>query len=163
MLSAGRGLLGQTHGGTHTIPWTSTFFSGKEGWFLIISLFILISLPHGTAWPYGKRLTETLPSLLFFLPLCLAQPLGLCSLFSKSQNQHSLHPLFPAILKCSARLVKEDPQKHSDVKYSLLQRQQRTTALTSLCNLCCYSSRSEMQREGLSCAALFIVPLRGAL
>ncbi|XP_070687463.1 inactive serine protease PAMR1 [Pempheris klunzingeri] len=56
MLSAGRGLqLGQTHGGTHTIPLTSTVISGKEGWFLFISLFILISLPQGTAWPYDYR------------------------------------------------------------------------------------------------------------
>ncbi|TKS73256.1 Inactive serine protease PAMR1 [Collichthys lucidus] len=56
MLSAGRGLqLGQTHGGTHTIPWTSNFISGKEGWFLFVSLFILISLPQGTAWPYEYR------------------------------------------------------------------------------------------------------------
>nr|XP_046250762.1 inactive serine protease PAMR1 [Scatophagus argus] len=56
MLSAGRGLqLGQTHRGMHTIPWTSTFISGKEGWFLYIFPFILISLPHGTAWPYDYR------------------------------------------------------------------------------------------------------------
>ncbi|XP_056244386.1 inactive serine protease PAMR1 isoform X1 [Seriola aureovittata] len=56
MLSAGRGLqLGQTHGGTHTIPWTSTFISGKEGWFLFISLFIFISLPQARTWPYDYR------------------------------------------------------------------------------------------------------------
>ncbi|KAF7659780.1 hypothetical protein LDENG_00293110 [Lucifuga dentata] len=52
MLSAGRGLqLGQTH----TIPCTSTRIPGKEGWFLFISLFILISLPQGIAWPYDYR------------------------------------------------------------------------------------------------------------
>uniref|UniRef100_A0A3Q1BQG2 Inactive serine protease PAMR1 n=1 Tax=Amphiprion ocellaris TaxID=80972 RepID=A0A3Q1BQG2_AMPOC len=56
MLSAGRRLqLGQTHGGTRTILWTSTFISGKEGWLLFISLFIVISLPQGTAWPYDYR------------------------------------------------------------------------------------------------------------
>ncbi|XP_075996788.1 inactive serine protease PAMR1 [Genypterus blacodes] len=56
MLSAGRGLqLEKTNGGTHTIPCASTQMSGKEGWFLFISLFILISLPHGTAWPYDYR------------------------------------------------------------------------------------------------------------
>ncbi|CAK6960018.1 inactive serine protease PAMR1 [Scomber scombrus] len=58
MLSAGRGLqLGQTQGGTHThtIPWSSTFICGKEGWFLFISLFIFISLPQGTSWPYDYR------------------------------------------------------------------------------------------------------------
>ncbi|XP_034542652.1 inactive serine protease PAMR1 [Notolabrus celidotus] len=56
MLSAGRGLqLGQTHRGTHTTPWTSTFISGKEGWFLFITLFILIFLPQGSAWPYDYR------------------------------------------------------------------------------------------------------------
>ncbi|XP_037622677.1 inactive serine protease PAMR1 [Sebastes umbrosus] len=54
MLSAGRGLqLGQTHGGTRTIPWTGICISWKEGWFLLISLFI--SLPQGTAWPYDYR------------------------------------------------------------------------------------------------------------
>ncbi|XP_068460007.1 inactive serine protease PAMR1 [Clinocottus analis] len=54
MLSAGRGLqLGQTHRGDHTIPWTSTFISWKQGWFLFISLFIV--LPQGTAWPYDYR------------------------------------------------------------------------------------------------------------
>uniref|UniRef100_A0A3P8SLR4 Inactive serine protease PAMR1 n=1 Tax=Amphiprion percula TaxID=161767 RepID=A0A3P8SLR4_AMPPE len=56
MLSAGRRLqLGQTHGGTRTILWTSTFISGKVGWLLFISLFIVISLPQGTAWPYDYR------------------------------------------------------------------------------------------------------------
>ncbi|XP_042268809.1 inactive serine protease PAMR1 [Thunnus maccoyii] len=56
MLSAGRGLqLGQTHGGTLTIPWTSTFICGTEGWLLFISLFIFISLPQGTSWPYDYR------------------------------------------------------------------------------------------------------------
>ncbi|KAF3688997.1 Inactive serine protease PAMR1 [Channa argus] len=56
MLSAERvQQLGQTHGGTHTIPWTSTFISGKESWFLFISLFIFLSLPPGTAWPYDYR------------------------------------------------------------------------------------------------------------
>ncbi|XP_065812927.1 inactive serine protease PAMR1 [Labrus bergylta] len=56
MLSAGRGLqLGQTHRGTQTIPWTSTFITGKEGWFLFIFLFILISSPQGRAWPYDYR------------------------------------------------------------------------------------------------------------
>lgn len=63
----------------------------------------------------------------------------------KSRHQHSLHPLFYPLRaqQCSAGLVKEEPQRDSDVKYSLLQRQQRKTALTSLCNLCCYSSCSE--------------------
>ncbi|XP_028264373.1 inactive serine protease PAMR1 [Parambassis ranga] len=56
MLSAGRGLqLGQTHRGSRTFPWTSTFFSGKKSWFLFISLFALISLPQGSAWPYDYR------------------------------------------------------------------------------------------------------------
>ncbi|KAM7002686.1 inactive serine protease PAMR1 [Tautogolabrus adspersus] len=56
MLSAGRGLqLGQTHRGSHTIPWTSTFITGKEGWFIFIFLFILISSPQGRAWPYDYR------------------------------------------------------------------------------------------------------------
>ncbi|KAM3610056.1 uncharacterized protein V6R79_024531 [Siganus canaliculatus] len=55
MLSAGRRLqLGQTHGGTHTLLWTSTFVCGKEVWFLI-SLFILISSPQGTARPHDYR------------------------------------------------------------------------------------------------------------
>ncbi|KAK1888500.1 Inactive serine protease PAMR1 [Dissostichus eleginoides] len=54
MLSAGRGLqLGQTHGGTSTAPWTGTVISWKEGWFLLI--FLSISLPQGTAWPYDYR------------------------------------------------------------------------------------------------------------
>ncbi|XP_049929700.1 inactive serine protease PAMR1 [Epinephelus moara] len=54
MLSAGPGLqLGQTHGGTHATPRTRTFISWKEGWFLLLSLFI--SLPQGTAWPYDYR------------------------------------------------------------------------------------------------------------
>ncbi|KAK5867648.1 hypothetical protein PBY51_012118 [Eleginops maclovinus] len=54
MLSVGRGLqLGQTHGGTRTAPWTGTVISWKEGWFLLISLFI--SFPQGTAWPYDYR------------------------------------------------------------------------------------------------------------
>ncbi|XP_074533809.1 inactive serine protease PAMR1 [Halichoeres trimaculatus] len=56
MLSAGRGLqLGQTHRGTRTNPWTITFISGKEGWFLFISLFILSFLPQDRAWPYDYR------------------------------------------------------------------------------------------------------------
>ncbi|KAM7396494.1 hypothetical protein PAMP_019529 [Pampus punctatissimus] len=56
MLSAGRGLQPrQTHGGTHTIPWTSTFICGKEGWLLFFSLFIFVSLPQGTSWPYDYR------------------------------------------------------------------------------------------------------------
>ncbi|XP_058500314.1 inactive serine protease PAMR1 isoform X1 [Solea solea] len=59
MLSAGRGLqlqlLGQTHRGTRTIPWTRSFTSGKEGWLLFVSLFIFISMPQGTAWPYDYR------------------------------------------------------------------------------------------------------------
>lgn len=76
MLSAGRGLqLGQTHGGTRTIPWTNSIISGKEGWLLFISLFILISLPHGTAWPHGKRLAKVLylhySSLFLFVWLSL--------------------------------------------------------------------------------------------
>ncbi|XP_033997160.1 inactive serine protease PAMR1 isoform X1 [Trematomus bernacchii] len=54
MLSAGRRLqLGQTHGGTSTAPWTGTVISWKEGWFLLI--FLSISLPQGTAWPYDYR------------------------------------------------------------------------------------------------------------
>ncbi|KAK2842067.1 hypothetical protein Q5P01_012267 [Channa striata] len=56
MLSAGPGLqLGQAHGGIHAIPWTTTFISGKESWFLFILLFIFLSLPPGTAWPYDYR------------------------------------------------------------------------------------------------------------
>ncbi|XP_035012905.1 inactive serine protease PAMR1 [Hippoglossus stenolepis] len=56
MMSAGRGLqLGETHGGSGTIPRTSTFISGKEGWLLFISIFIFISLPQGRAWPYDYR------------------------------------------------------------------------------------------------------------
>ncbi|CAB1433602.1 unnamed protein product [Pleuronectes platessa] len=55
-MSAGRGLqLGQTHRGSGTIPRTSTFISGKEGWLLFISLFIFTSLPQGRAWPYDYR------------------------------------------------------------------------------------------------------------
>ncbi|XP_060932611.1 inactive serine protease PAMR1 [Limanda limanda] len=49
MMSSGRGLqLGP-------IPRTSTSISGKEGWLLFISLFIVISLPQGRAWPYDYR------------------------------------------------------------------------------------------------------------
>nr|XP_020470873.1 inactive serine protease PAMR1 isoform X2 [Monopterus albus] len=56
MLSAGWELqLGQTLSGTRTTPWTGTFISGKEGWFLFISLLICISLPQGTSWPYDYR------------------------------------------------------------------------------------------------------------
>ncbi|XP_072241635.1 inactive serine protease PAMR1 [Leuresthes tenuis] len=56
MLSAGRKLrLGQTHGGTRTISWTGTYMSGEEGRLLLVSLFIFISLPLGTAWPYDYR------------------------------------------------------------------------------------------------------------
>ncbi|XP_068170211.1 inactive serine protease PAMR1 isoform X2 [Antennarius striatus] len=55
MLSGWRIQLGQTHQDTHTIPGTSTFVPGMEGWFLFLSLFILIPLPQGTAWPYDYR------------------------------------------------------------------------------------------------------------
>lgn len=85
MLSAGRGLqLGQTHGGIHTIPQTGMFISGKEAWLLFTSLFIFISLPQGTAWPYGKRLAKTLPLLLSFVLLILSLCLALCSLFQRN-------------------------------------------------------------------------------
>ncbi|XP_037308316.2 inactive serine protease PAMR1 [Pungitius pungitius] len=54
MLSVGRPLqLGQTHGGTHTTTWTSTFAPWKGGWLLLIALFI--ALPQGMAWPYDYR------------------------------------------------------------------------------------------------------------
>ncbi|KAM9377793.1 inactive serine protease PAMR1 [Pholidichthys leucotaenia] len=56
MLSAGRGLqLGQTHGGVRAIARTSTFISAKEGWFPFISIFMFISFPQGSAWPYDYR------------------------------------------------------------------------------------------------------------
>lgn len=128
--------LGQTHRGTHTVPRTSTFISGKEGWLLFISLLILISLPQGRAWPYGKRLAKTLTPPLLFLSLRLARSLGLCSLFSKSRHQHSLHPpLYPLrAQRRTASLVKEDPQRDSDGKHRLLQRQLRKTALTGFCS-----------------------------
>lgn len=127
MLSAGRGLLlGQTQGGAHIVPWTSTFFSGKEGWFLIISLFF-ISLPQGTAWPHGKRLTKQdfpLNALLF------ASLLVTVSWFMFFVLQGPVSALSPSPLpcsplrtqQCSAKLVKEDPQRDSDVQTSLLQR-----------------------------------------
>ncbi|XP_034032738.1 inactive serine protease PAMR1 [Thalassophryne amazonica] len=54
MLSAGL-QLGQSLGGTRTIACTHSFISGKEGWFLFISLVIFASLPRGTAWPYDYR------------------------------------------------------------------------------------------------------------
>lgn len=64
MLSAGRGRqLGRAGGDTDLVPWSSTALRGKEGCLLLITLFILISSPHGTAWPYGKTLTW---SFLFF-------------------------------------------------------------------------------------------------
>lgn len=65
MLSAGRGRqLGRAGGGdTEPVPWSSTTLPGKEGCLLLITLFILISSPHGSAWPYGKTLTL---SILFF-------------------------------------------------------------------------------------------------
>ena len=125
MLSAGRGLqLGQTH----RVPWTSTIISGKEGWLLFISLFILISLPHGTAWPYGKRLakgftsTTPLSSSLFgsaswFMFFVLKKPASALS--------PSPLPFYPLRARQrSAGLVKEDPQRDSDVKSSLLRTQQ---------------------------------------
>ncbi|KAM9853916.1 inactive serine protease PAMR1 [Aulostomus maculatus] len=56
MLSEGRvRWLGQTHGGTHTIPWTGIFISVREGWFLFMSLFIFMFVPQGTSWPYDYR------------------------------------------------------------------------------------------------------------
>ncbi|XP_068612969.1 inactive serine protease PAMR1-like [Brachionichthys hirsutus] len=58
MLSGWRINLGQTHQDTHTIPETSTFVPGMEGWLLFLPLFILITLPQGTAWPYGKSHTD---------------------------------------------------------------------------------------------------------
>lgn len=127
MLSAGRGLLlGQTHGGTHTVPWTSTFFSGKEGWFLIISLF-LISLPHGTAWPYGKRLTDQdFPlNALLFTSMLVTLSWFMFFVLQKPESALSPSPLPCSPLRaqqCSAKLVEEDPQGDSDVKTSLLQR-----------------------------------------
>lgn len=56
MLSAVRGLqLGESHGGTPTLPHTGTHHSpGTRGSSLFITLFILISLYQGLAWPYGK-------------------------------------------------------------------------------------------------------------
>lgn len=126
MLSAGRGLqLGQTHGGTHTIPWTSTFISGKEGWFLLISLFI--SLPQGTAWPYGKRLAKTVTfTALLSLPLPVSM-FGTASWFMFFVLKKPASALSPSPLpfyplraqRRSASLVKEDPQRDSDVKIQL--------------------------------------------
>lgn len=85
MLSAGRGLqLGQTHRGTRTNPWTITFITGKEGWFLFISLFILSSLPQDRAWPYGKRLTRT--TACFSLPVSVSVWCSLLVYFLCSQK-----------------------------------------------------------------------------
>uniref|UniRef100_A0A4W5LQN2 Inactive serine protease PAMR1 n=1 Tax=Hucho hucho TaxID=62062 RepID=A0A4W5LQN2_9TELE len=57
MLSAVRGLqLGESHGGTPTLPHTGTHHSpGTPGSSLFITLFILISLHQGLAWPYDYR------------------------------------------------------------------------------------------------------------
>nr|XP_057931994.1 inactive serine protease PAMR1-like [Doryrhamphus excisus] len=56
MLFADTGLQpGQTYGGSHAIPWTSAIISGREGWFLFISLLIFIFVPQGTSWPYNYR------------------------------------------------------------------------------------------------------------
>ncbi|XP_064785804.1 inactive serine protease PAMR1-like isoform X1 [Oncorhynchus masou masou] len=57
MLSAVRGLqLGESHGGTPTLPRTGTQHSpGTGGSSLSIILFILISLYQGLAWPYDYR------------------------------------------------------------------------------------------------------------
>lgn len=55
MLSTGRGLqLGQTLQGTHIIPLAHTFFSGQKSRFFFVCLFILVSVHHGSSWPYGK-------------------------------------------------------------------------------------------------------------
>uniref|UniRef100_A0AAZ3NYG4 Inactive serine protease PAMR1 n=1 Tax=Oncorhynchus tshawytscha TaxID=74940 RepID=A0AAZ3NYG4_ONCTS len=57
MLSAVRGLqLGESHGGTPTLPHTGTHHSpGTCGSSLFITLLILISLYQGLAWPYDYR------------------------------------------------------------------------------------------------------------
>ncbi|KAM8860986.1 inactive serine protease PAMR1 isoform 1-T1 [Synchiropus picturatus] len=54
MLSAGL-QLGQTQGGTPAIPGTGTLIRGTQGWLLFISVFIFISVPQGTCWPYDYR------------------------------------------------------------------------------------------------------------
>ncbi|XP_029952734.1 inactive serine protease PAMR1 [Salarias fasciatus] len=55
MLSAGPGLqLRQTHGGAQSIPWNSTPVSRKT-WLISVTLFVVISIPQGTAWPYDYR------------------------------------------------------------------------------------------------------------
>ncbi|CAG02378.1 unnamed protein product [Tetraodon nigroviridis] len=60
MLSTGRGLqLGQTLQGTHIIPLAHTFFSGQKSRFFFVCLFILVSVPHGSSWPYGDTTLAT--------------------------------------------------------------------------------------------------------
>ncbi|XP_019749625.1 inactive serine protease PAMR1 isoform X1 [Hippocampus comes] len=56
MLSAEHGLqLGQTDGGSHAIPGTSTIISGRAGWFPLIFLLIFIFVPQGSCWPNNYR------------------------------------------------------------------------------------------------------------
>lgn len=96
MLSAGQEQqLGQTHGSIRTIRLTNTFMSRREGWLLSVSL-IFISLPLGTAWPYGKSCamiylhctclspSSNLRVCLFSLPQHLCSCLSLSSFVSSS-------------------------------------------------------------------------------
>lgn len=167
MLSAGRGLLlGLTQGGTHIVPWTSTFFSGKEGWFLFISLF-LIALPHGTAWPYGKRLTnqEFLLNALLFASMLVTVSWFMFFVLQKPESALSPSPMPCSPLRaqqCSAKLVKEDPQRDSDVKTSLLQRRGGKVQNAEVCAIFVVV-QTLVQREGFSGVELFIFPLRRAL
>ncbi|XP_061577477.1 inactive serine protease PAMR1 [Cololabis saira] len=55
MLPAGRGRQLGHYRGPRATPWTSTFIFGEEGRSLLVPLFIFISLPLGTAWPYDYR------------------------------------------------------------------------------------------------------------
>lgn len=131
MLSAGRRLqLGKTYGAIQTIPWITIFIFGKGHWLLFISVFISISLPQGTAWPYGKEwqliYLHHSSVLLPLLSLCLAQPLG--SLFLKSRHQHSCHPLF--LSECSGaqqHLLNSDREQPSDL-YRFFRQAKKNTA-----------------------------------
>lgn len=135
MLSAGRGLqLGQTHGGTSTAPWTGTVISWKEGWFLFI--FLSISLPQGTAWPYGKR--PALPSLLFSLAFIFGTASQFVFFVLKKPASATLSiPSSLLSFKSTSALsqdCKRRPTERQWCESQLFKGRQRKTALTSLCN-----------------------------
>lgn len=95
MLPTGRGLqLEQTLQGTHMIPSAHTFFSGQKKQFFIICLFILVFVPHGSSWPYGKM--EPLRSALLSMSLIYVP------VFVLQNSDSALSPSLPPFCLWSA-------------------------------------------------------------